>query len=289
MKRKQALITGGEFGMGRGIALVLAKEGYDIAFSYYSKFQNDDKAVQTTHKLLNGLGAKCYAYDADLSKPETAKALFERVVADVSEIDLLVNCAGVNMPRPIQDLTEENLTYLLTLDLRTYVMLMHYAARHMIDRNIRGNIVNVSSSRGERSYSNAGVYCGIKAAINRMAEAFALDLSPYGIRVNNVAPGAVRVRTKEELLDIKEGSETDYFWSETYLSNPEAVKEDFWDALGKKIPLGRAGLPEDIGNAVAFLASEKASYITGVTLRVDGGLILPGMPEDPSIPGNGWR
>ena len=122
-----------------------------------------------------------------------------------------------------------------------------------------------------------------------MTEAFALDLSSYGIRVNNVAPGATRIRTKEELLDMESGSDTDYFWKEEFLDNPDTVKEDFWDSLGKKIPLGRSGLPEDIGRAVVFLASDKASYITGVTLRVDGGLILPGMPEDTDLPGNGWK
>ena len=85
------------------------------------------------------------------------------------------------------------------------------------------------------------------------------------------------------------GGETDYFWREEFLDNPDAVEEDFWDVLGPKIPLGRAGLPEDIGRAVAFLCSDKASYITGETIRVDGGLILPGMPEDPDLPGTGWK
>ena len=204
-------------------------------------------------------------------------------------LDLLVNCAGVNIPQPVQDLTEGVVDYLLTLDFRTYIMMMHYASRYMIDNGIKGNIVNVTSSRGERAYSNAGIYCGIKAGLNKMVEAFALDLSSYGIRVNNVAPGAVRVRTKDELLAMKSGTDTDYFWREEFLTDPGSVNNDFWDALGPKIPLGRAGLPQDIGQTVAFLASDKASYITGVTIRVDGGLILPGMPEDPSIPGNGWR
>ena len=112
----------------------------------------------------------------------------------------------------------------------------------------------------------------------------------YGIRVNNVAPGAVRVRTDEELLAMKEGKKTDYFWSKEFLKDPSLVQEhDFWDLLGPRIPLDRVGTPEDIGRAVAFLASEKASYITGVTLRVDGGLILPGMPEDVSKPDPGWK
>lgn len=289
MDRKKALVTGGEYGMGRGISLVLAEEGYDIAFSYFSGMQNAEKAVETTKKMLMEKGAACWAFPADLSKKEAAKELFDQAVSAMGGFDLLVNNAGVNIPLPVQDLTDENLDYLLNLDLRAYVMLMHYASRYMIDHNIKGNIINISSSRGERAYANAGVYCGIKAGLNKMTEAFALDLSSYGIRVNNVSPGATRIRTKEELLDMTEGGETDYFWREEFKDDPKAVKEDFWDALGNKIPLGRSGLPEDIGQAVAFLASDKASYITGITLRVDGGLILPGMPEDTNIPGNGWK
>jgi NAD(P)-dependent dehydrogenase (short-subunit alcohol dehydrogenase family) len=169
-------------------------------------------------------------------------------------------------------------------------MMMRHAARYMIDNGIHGCLVNISSSRGERAYANAGIYCGIKACLNHMAEAFALDLAPYGIRVNNVAPGAVRVRSDEELLAMTNGRATDYFWDEKFLKNPELVADhDFWDMLGPRIPLGRVGLPEDIGRAVAFLASEKASYITGVTLRADGGLILPGMPEDSSMAGKDWK
>ena len=284
MERKKALVTGGEYGMGRGISLVLAEEGYDIAFSYFPGMQNAEKAVEMTKKLLAEKGAACWVFAADLSKKEAAKELFDQAVAAMGGIDLLVNNAGVNIPLPIQELTDENLDYLLNLDLRAYVMLMHYASRYMIDHGIKGNIINISSSRGERAYANAGIYCGIKAGLNKMTEAFALDLSSYGIRVNNVSPGATRIRTKEELLDMKEGGDTDYFWREGFSDNPESVKEDFWDILGRKIPLGRSGLPEDMGHAVAFLASEKASYITGITLRVDGGLILPGMPEDPDFP-----
>ena len=289
MERKKALITGGEYGMGRGIALVLAEEGYDIAFSYFPDVQNDEKAVETTKKLLEEKGAHCWAFAADLSQKQAAEQLFEQAVEAMQGIDLLVNNAGVNIPLPIQDLTEENFDYLMALDLRAYVMLMHYASRYMIDHQIKGNIVNISSSRGERAYPNAGIYCGIKAGLNRMTEAFALDLSGYGIRVNNVSPGATRIRTKDELLDMTDGSNTDYFWREIFRDDPSAVDEDFWDALGHKIPLGRSGLPSDIGNAVVFLCYDKAEYITGITLRVDGGLILPGMPEDAGIEGSGWR
>lgn len=285
MSRKKALITGGEYGIGRGIAIALADEGYDIAFSYFPGMENSKKAVEKTKEILHEKGAECWAYPVDLSKKESAKKLFELSLADMGTLDVLINNAGVNKPRPLQDISEENLDYLLNLDLRTYIVLMQHAARYMIDNGIKGNIVNVSSSRGERAYPNAGIYCGIKAALNHMAEAFALDVASYGIRINNVAPGAVRVRSNEELLDMKSASEVEYYWDEEFLKSPEAVENNFWNQLDSKVPLKRVGLPSDIGNAVAFLISDKASYITGFTLRVDGGLILPGMPERGS---QGW-
>ena len=290
MSRKKAILSGGEIGMGRGIALVLAENGYDIAFSYYPNTQNLEDALNTTTKLLEARGARSWAFPADFSMADAPREFFEKAVDAIGGVDLLVNNAGVNIPLPLQDITEKNFDYLVSIDLRAYVMLMHYAAKYMIDHEIQGCIVNISSSRGERAYANAGIYCGIKACLNHMAEAFALDLASYRIRVNNVAPGAIRVRTDEELLAMTHGRETDYFYSEDFKKNPQLVTDqDFWDLLGPRIPLGRVGTPEDIGRAVAFLASEKASYITGITLRVDGGLILPGMPEDASMLEKGWK
>lgn len=287
--RKKAIVTGASIGMGRGIALVLAKEGYDIAFSYYGNSEQVMKDIEKTVGMLNEAGARCWYHEADLTIKGGPKEFFDKAVADLGSLDLLVNSAGVNMPLPLQELTEENIDYLFALDQKAYVLLMHYAACYMIENGIKGSIVNVSSSRGDRSYPNAGIYCGIKAGLNRMIEAFALDVAEYGIRINNVSPGATRVRTKEELLAIKKGGATDYFWDPDYIEHPEKVENDFWDKLGPKIPLGRCGESEDIGNAIAFLASEKASYITGITVRVDGGLVLPGMPEDPSLDGVSWK
>ena len=288
MDRKKAIVTGGAIGMGRGIALVLAEEGYDIAFSYY---REKEETLAATTAMLKERGAQAWHFQADLSKPGGPKELFDKAVDSLGGLDLLVNNAGVNMPLPLQEITEDNFNYLVSLDLRAYVMLMHYAARYMIDHGVQGSLINVSSSRGERAYANAGIYCGIKSCLNRMAEAFALDMAPYRIRVNNVAPGATRVRTDEELLAMTHGSATDYFWNKEFLDKPELIKDrDFWDLLGPRIPLGRVGTLEDIGRAIAFLASDKASYITGITLRVDGGLILPGMPEDSSMAASnkGW-
>jgi len=145
--------------------------------------------------------------------------------------------------------------------------LMQAAARHMAEHGVRGSLINITSTRGERAYPGDSVYGGLKAGLNRAVQSIALDLAPYGIRVNNVAPGAVRVRSNAEAA--------------------AAGFAGFWDKLGERIPLGRSGEPGDVGEAVAFLASDRASYITGTTLRVDGGLILPGMPENPSAAGWG--
>lgn len=286
--KKKAMITGGERGIGRGIAFALADAGYDVAFSYYEKEQQSGEAVERTMEELQKRGAKGYPFSVDLSAKEGAKHFFDKGIEALGGLDLMINNAGVNKPKAIQDFTEENLDYLLTLDLRTYLMMMHFASRFMIDHEVKGNIINITSSRGERVYPNCGLYCGMKAGIARAVEAFALDLAPHGIRINNVAPGAVRIRTKEEMAAMDHGADTDYFWDKRFLEGADAVESDFWDELGKKIPLGRTALPEDIANAVVFLASEKASYITGVTLRVDGGLILPGMPEGSARSDEGW-
>ena len=275
MSRK-AFVTGGSRGIGKGIVFALAKEGYDVAFTYASKKDAADAVVK---KVEEEYGQKAYCFRACLDQPEAANEAFQTAIECLGGLDLLVNNAGLTICEPIQNITEEKLDHLLTLDFRSFVLMMRNATRYMIDHKIKGSIINITSSRGERAYPECGIYCGLKAGLNHAIKAFALDVAAYGIRINNVAPGATRVRTKEELAAMESGTDADYFWRDEYKDKSKPIESDFWDELGEAIPLCRAGTPEDIGNAVAFLASEKASYITGVTLRIDGGLILPGMPE----------
>lgn len=258
---KKAIVTGASRGIGRGIALALAENGYDVAISYASRA---DEAEKVARIISEKYGRKCYFHQASLDKPGEGKVFFKKAVDDLQGLDLMVNNAGLTYFESLQNITEDRLDLLINLDFRNYVLMMREASRYMIDNGIRGSIINITSSRGEQAYPGDGVYGGLKAGLNRAIKSFALDVSIHGIRINNVAPGAIRIRTAQELqTDPRLGPEL----------------QEFWDGLGDRIAMGRAGVPNDIGQAVVFLASDQASYITGVTLRVDGGLILPGMPE----------
>lgn len=256
---KKVIITGASRGIGKGIAMCLAAEGYDLAISYASKKEEAEKVAEQIRETYH---TRCLIYQAALQEKGAGKALFDRAVADLGGLDLLVNNAGLTIFESLQEIKEETLDLLINLDFKNYILMMREAANYMIASGTKGNIINITSSRGEQSYPEDGLYGGLKAGLNRAICSFALDVSQYGIRINNVAPGAIRIRTREELIE-----------------GGNVAMADFWDELGNRIALGRSGLPEDIGHAVAFLASDKASYITGTTLRVDGGLILPGMPE----------
>lgn len=256
---KKAIVTGASRGIGKGIAMCLAAEGYDLAISYASKKEEAEKVAEQIRETYH---TQCLIYQASLQEKGAGKALFDQAVSDLGGLDLLVNNAGLTIFESLQEIKEETLDLLINLDFKNYILMMREAANYMIASGTKGNIINITSSRGEQSYPEDGLYGGLKAGLNRAICSFALDVSQYGIRINNVAPGAIRIRTREELIE-----------------GGNVAMADFWDELGNRIALGRSGLPEDIGHAVAFLASDKASYITGTTLRVDGGLILPGMPE----------
>lgn len=256
---KKAIVTGGSHGIGKGIVYALAEAGYDIAFSYGTR-EEESKAI--AEELKEKYGIRCFYYQASLHESGVPKKLFEQAVADLEGLDLLVNNAGRTMGSSIGRINEETLDYLINLDFKAYVLMMDYAVAYMLEHEIKGNIINITSTRGERAYPSDGIYGGMKAALKRAIQSFAIEVAPKGIRINNVAPGAIQVRTDEECIrDGREGM------------------VGFYEATGARIPMRRCGTPGDIANMVVFLASDKAAYITGITYKVDGGLILPGMPE----------
>ena len=268
MDRKKAIVTGGSSGIGRGIVYGLAEDGYDVVFSYWSKAENAKKvAAELSQKYPEG---QFICIEAELTKEGAGVEFFRKAVELLGNLDLMVNNAGVTILESVFELTEENMDYLIRLLFRNYVILMRESAKYMAAKGIRGSIINISSARGFSAHPGDLVYGGIKAALNRACQSVALDVAPYGIRVNNICPGATRRFTPEE----EEKADP---------AHREKIK-----FLSKRIPLERYGTPEDIANAVVFLASDKASYITGVSLIIDGGLSLPGLAETAWEAETGW-
>lgn len=267
-QRKKAIVTGGSSGIGRGIVYCLAADGYDVIFSYRRKGDNAKKVIEDLQKAHPEGQFACL--EADFSRGKEGTAFFKTAVRILQGLDLMVNNAGVTILESIFDLTEENMDYLIQVLFRNYVIMMREAATYMAAHGIKGSIVNISSVRGISAHPGDLVYGGIKAALNRVCQSVALDVAPYGIRVNNILPGATRRFTPEE----------------EKTADPAHIEKIHY--LSARIPLERYGTPEDIGNAVVFLASEKASYITGISLAIDGGLSLPGLAETALEAETGW-
>ncbi len=247
---KIALVTGGSHNIGQGIAQVLAEKGYDVALNYHKRLEG----AQQTQAAVEALGRKCWIYQANLEEPDGPEKLVNQVRRDAGRLDLMVCNAGIDSRVSILELTAEWLDRHYTNNYRNYLLCAGAAARHMVHDGIAGNIVFITSTRGEMAYPDDVAYSGLKAGITRACKSLALELSQYGIRVNCVAPGATWVHRPDR----------------------EIPKIPF---VNQSIPLKRTGTPRDIGEAVAFLASDAAGYITGTSLRVDGGLILPGLLE----------
>ncbi len=266
---KKAIVTGGSSGIGRGIVYCLADAGYDIAFSYNSHALSADAVLHSIQQAHPG--GKFYSFKAQLSDPGAGPVFFRQAVTALGGLDLMVNNAGISPKEGLLELTDKTLDELLLLNFRNYIVLMREAARYMASHGIKGSIINISSTRADRAYPTDGIYGAIKAGLNRAIQSFALDVAPYRIRINNVAPGAIQRQTSEEMAHASD--------------NPQHAQLGY---LEPRIPLGRVGRPDDVARAVLFLASDDAEYITGQTLKVDGGLTLPGMPERPELAALGW-
>ena len=264
---KKAIVTGGSRGIGAGIALKLAEEGYDLAISYASK---RDAAETVAAQVREKYGRTCHIFQAVMEEEGVPEKFIHDAIKSLGGVDLLVNNAiHPGLGGSILDIKTEELDMLMRADLRAVILCTREVARYMAKHEIKGNIIMISSMRAERPMPNAGLYSGFKAGINQMMKCFCLDLATFGIRVNAIEPGAVAVRTNEELLQTG--------------MREEIVKSK--EEFAQRIPLGRKGTPNDIAEAVAFLASDKASYITGAVLLVDGALTIPGFPERLGEPG----
>src|SRR5690554_1274784 len=232
MGTRSAIVTGASRGIGRGVALKLAAKGYDLVITHLDEAS---EAEEVALEIATKYERRCHVVQCDLTKSESAEMVVDEAIRVYGHIDVLVNNAGVTIFNEITQMPLDRIDYMMNLDFRAPMLLIKYIAKHMIDNQIAGSIISIGSSRAERAYAEDSIYGGMKAALVRASESIAIELAPHGIRVNTVSPGAVEVRD-----DLKE----------------------FYTKLGKRIPLGRVGTPEDVGQAVVWLCSEEASYIT---------------------------
>lgn len=243
LESRTALVTGASKGVGKGIALELARSGCDIAVNYNS----DAAGAAATAAEIRTLGRRALTVQANVGCASDVDRMFARVGEQFPHLDILVNNAGVQTWKPLLELSEAEWDRTIATNLKGCFLCTQHAGRHMRE-NGGGRIVNIGSGCNKAPFPNLADYTASKGGIEMFTKVAAVELGPYGITVNCVAPGAVEIeRTKLETGD--------------YAAT--------WAGL---TPLGRVGVPVDIGRAVAYLAGPGADFITGQTIWVDGGL-----------------
>jgi len=248
LENKVAIVTGAGRGIGYGIAKALAQEKCNIVVSDIN--QTDCEKVA---KDLKELGVKTEAVKCDVSKKSEVEELFKQTIKEFGRLDILVNNAGIFPFIPFAEMKESDWDKVINVNLKSVFLCSQEAAKIM---SSGGRIVNISSIASFVGFEGLVHYCASKGGINSMIRALALELAPKKITVNAVAPGAI---------DTPGASQPD---------QPKTAAEAAKKQTIAMIPLARMGQPEDIANAVVFLASEKSSYITGQTIIVDGGWTL---------------
>ena len=252
LKDRVALVTGGARGIGRGIALTLAAEGATVAVNYRERA---DAAEDVVRRIRDG-GGEAAAFAGNVGEYAEVERMVQAILAHFGRIDILVNNAGVVTRHPILDVPLEEWDRVVKTNLYGCFHCSRLVGRHMVERGGCGKIVSISSIHGRVAKANMGPYGPTKAAIDMFSKQLAVELAPHRINVNVVASGTITTDINIPLYKS---------------TRPEDVK--LREAVLKRVPLGVIGDPEDIGRAVAFLASDEADYITASVLRVDGGMI----------------
>ncbi|OUL25808.1 sugar dehydrogenase [Nostoc sp. T09] len=252
LESKVALVTGSSQGIGQAIAIRLAEEGANIVINYRS---HPEGAEETLAKV-QAAGGQCHLVDGFTIQADTGTvADVQRMIADsithFGKLDILVNNAGIEKNADFWKVTEADYDAVMNVNLKGVFFATQALVNHLLETKRPGKIINISSVHEELPFPHFAAYCASKGGLKMLTRNLAVELAPFGITINNVAPGAIETPINTKLLN-----------------DPPKL-----NALLQNIPLGRLGQPKDVASIVAFLASAESDYITGTTFFVDGGLL----------------
>lgn len=237
------LVTGASKGIGAAIAIEAAKEGADVIVNY----RGDKAGAENTLQSIVRIGRNGMIHQADVSNKQQVDQMVSSGIDRFGKIDMLVNSAGIALWKPFLKLDEDDWDHTIDTNLKSVFLCSQALAKHLVDKNLSGSIVNISSIAAHGSLDCLVPYCASKGGMTLITKAMATELGPYGIRVNSLAPGTV---------DIPRNRNTDPDYPNSWLPY---------------IPMGRVGNVEDIAKPVVFLLSDEAAYVTGQTFWADGG------------------
>ena len=247
LKGKTAVVTGSSQGIGQAIAVRLAQEGANIVIDYRSH----NEGAEETRRQVEAAGAKAVVVKADLSSVQEIMVLVDSGVKAFGTIDILVNNAGIEKRREFWNVPEGEYDAVMAVNLKGVFFTTQAFVRQLQAVKRPGKIINISSVHEELPFPHFTSYCMSKGGVKMMTRNLAIELAPFGITVNSVAPGAIETPINKSLL----------------------ADQEKLNALLANIPLKRLGQPSDVADVVSFLASNRSDYITGTTIFVDGGLL----------------
>ncbi len=241
---KVAIITGAGGGICRGIAVCFAREGAHMVAA-----DLNESTAEETAALVRQLGRQALVVKADVTLAADVQRLVDQAIAHFGGVDMLLNGAGISRPVDFLQMTEAEWDATVDTNLKSQFLCAQAVARWWVDNQRRGKIVNISSLEGLFPHPANVHYCVSKAGSRMLTQSLALALGPHRINVNDIAPGIIGAGLTAR-----------------HMGNPEYVS-----TIPRKVPLGRAGTPDDVAGAAVFLASDDADYITGATITIDGG------------------
>ncbi|MEU1999564.1 SDR family oxidoreductase [Nocardia gamkensis] len=258
---RRAVVTGGDSGIGAAIAVALAAGGTDVGLTFHS----DRRGAEDTAAQVREKGRTAAVRRLDLANLPSAASVVDELADELGGLDVLVNCAGTGSAQKVMEMDFDTWRHVLSVDLDGAFLCAQRAAEHMIAAGSGGRIINITSVHEHAPRVGAAPYCAAKAGLGALTKVLAQELAEYDITVNSVAPGEISTpMTGQEDVDPREQSRPG-------------------------VPLGRTGHAEEVAAVVAFLAGPEASYVTGASYVVDGGMLLMGPQASSLLSDEKWR